>query len=129
MKMKTTLKIVALLIIITFLSAGSIYAQDTYKSKVDAKPSKAKYLIEFKHTPEECLSALDEIKAKDAKLLSKIDWACMSGNHTGYFITDGESDEAVLNKLPEAVKPQAHVYKLAVFTPAQIEEFHKKTNK
>jgi len=127
--MKIALKIVSLLIVITFLSTGLIYAQDTYKSKVDAKPMKAKYLIEFKHTPEECLSALDEIKAKDAKLLSKIEWACMSGNHTGYFITEGASEEGVLNKLPEKIKPQAHVYKLAVFTPEQIEEFHKKMNK
>ena len=62
-----------------------------------------KYFIESKHTQEECLRALDEILAKGPDALSKVEWGCMAGDHTGYSIVEARSDSRVWAMYPVRV--------------------------
>jgi hypothetical protein len=91
-------------------------------SSIAKSPPKERYMVEFKHTPEECLNALDKIKDKDSKLLNKIEWGCMSGNHTGYMVVNADNEQVALKGIPADFNAKA--YKINKFTVKQIEDFH-----
>jgi len=78
------------------------------------------------HTAEECLQALDEVKAKSPGLLAKFDWGCKHGDHTGYAILEGENENDVRNMLPALGQKNAKIIQVDKFTPQQIEAAHKK---
>ena len=86
-----------------------------------------KYFIESKHTQEECLRALDEILAKGPDALSKVEWGCMAGDHTGYSIVEARSEKDALATVPTFLRGKARAVKLNKFTPEQIREFHQKS--
>ena len=86
---------------------------------------KSKYFVKTTHTPEQCLSALEEISKTDPKLISKFQWACKSGDHTGYAILEGDSESGVMNKLPPSARSNAKIQKVDNFTPEQIAAMHK----
>jgi hypothetical protein len=87
---------------------------------------KSVYLVESKHTPEQCLAALDAMSASAPKMLSTINWGCMSGDHTGYAFVNAPSESAVREMLPESLRASAHIVKVDKFTVAQIKSFHQK---
>lgn len=114
-------RLVIFVFVLAFLISGSFQAKDT------PSPKNSKYLVEMKHTKEECLQALDAVNESGHKdLLGKIDWGCMDGNHTGYMIVEANSSEAALKDIPDVVKKNSHAYKLNKFTSQQIADFHKK---
>lgn len=90
------------------------------------KTVKSKYLITSPHTAEECLKALDEVNAQGPQMLSKYDWGCMSGDHTGYVVVEAANDADARNMVPAAMREKAKVVKLNKFTPEQIKSFHEK---
>ncbi len=86
-----------------------------------------RYIVESKHTREECLRALDEVLAKGPDVLNKIEWGCMAGDHTGYSIVEAGSDSEALQKIvPAFLRGKARAVKLNKFTPDQIRSFHQK---
>jgi hypothetical protein len=85
-----------------------------------------RYLIETSHKPEDCVKALDTMAEQDKKLLSKMDWGCLSGDHTGYVIVDAASEQDARAKLPDALRADAKIVKLNKFTPKEIASFHQK---
>jgi hypothetical protein len=112
----------ALVVALMFAWVNSAGAQG---AKKEEKMEMNRYMVEVKHTPEECLKTLDEINAKSSALLSKFEWGCMSGDHTGYGIVEAESEAAVKAMLPSSMA-DAHIVKLNKFTPQQIKAFHAK---
>ena len=84
------------------------------------------YLIETTHKPEDCVAALDTMVEKDKKLLSKIDWGCLSGDHTGYVIVEAANEQDARAQLPETLRAGAKVTKVTKFTPKEIASFHQK---
>ena len=86
----------------------------------------AKYVVEAPHTPEECSKALDEILAKDPKLLDKFVWGCMQGVHTGWAYIDAKSKGEVSAMIPKSVQSKAKITEVSKFTPEQIRSSHKK---
>lgn len=86
-----------------------------------------KYFVESKHTQEECLRALDEILAKGPEVLSKVEWGCMAGDHTGYSIVEARSETEALANIPKFLRGKARAVKLNKFTPEQIRAFHQKS--
>ena len=93
----------------------------------DEKPkSQASYLVIAPHTAEQCLAVLDDVKEHDTKLLEKMEWGCMAGDHTGYLTTHAATPEAALGKLPEKSRVGAKAVKLNKFSSDQIASFHKK---
>ncbi len=84
----------------------------------------ARYLIESPHTVGECLRALDEIIGRDPALLAKYDFACMSGEHTGYVIVEAGSESEARENVPSFLRGKARIVKVDKFTPEQIKSFH-----
>src|SRR5262245_31947875 len=111
------------LVIATLFAWVNIAA--TQEAKKDVKNEKGQYMIEAKHTPEECQKVLDEVSTKNSALLSKVEWGCLSGDHTAYAIVDAESEAAVKAMLPPSMA-DAHIVKVTKFTPQQIKAFHEK---
>lgn len=87
--------------------------------------SGSRFIVVAPHTKEQCLKALDDVKAMGNKLLEKCDWGCMAGDHTCYVVLEGK-DEAAVRKMLPGDWSNATVQKLNKFTAAQIASFHKK---
>ncbi|MBI2842605.1 MAG: hypothetical protein HYX78_04320 [Armatimonadetes bacterium] len=83
------------------------------------------YLIESPHTKEECLKALDEVVEKEPELLDKYEFACMSGEHTGWVTVEANDTEEAKRKVPEFIRGKARVIPVEKLTREQIESFHK----
>ena len=83
------------------------------------------YLIKFTHTKESCLAALEKISKDDEKLLAKIDWGCMAGDHTGYMIVSGKDEKSVKDMIAKSILDQVTIEKVDKFTKQQIESYHK----
>lgn len=84
----------------------------------------AKFLVESPHTKEECLEALDELKDENPKLLDKMEFGCMSGEHTGWATVEAGSESEVRQMIPKVVREKAHIVEVNKITPEQIESFH-----
>jgi hypothetical protein len=85
----------------------------------------ATYLIEAPHTKEECLAAVDEVLATGTELLSKFEWGCFAGVHTGWAIVEAESESAARETLPASQRENWGVTAVTKFTPEQIAEYHR----
>jgi len=85
-----------------------------------------RFLIIAPHTPESCLKALDDMEAYSPALLTKTDWGCMAGDHTGYVVVEAASEQAARDLLPPSARAAARVVKLNKFTEEQIRSFHQK---
>jgi len=83
------------------------------------------YLVQIKHTPEQCVTTLNGVKSKGDAFLSKFEWGCMQGDHTAYAFLEGKSEEDVKMMLPKDVQALAKIEKVDKFTPEQIEKIHK----
>ena len=56
--------------------------------------------------------------------LEKFDFGCLSGEHKGWAIVQGESESSVRELVPEEIRNEARVVKVSKFTPEQIRTFH-----
>lgn len=83
------------------------------------------YLVQSAHTQEQCLTALTEVKSKGDAFLSKFEFGCMSGDHTGYAFLEGSSEDNVRQMLPKDAQANAKIKKVDKFTSDQIEKMHK----
>jgi hypothetical protein len=82
------------------------------------------YLIESSHSREECLQTLDDVLARGPGFLSKFDWGCMAGDHTGWAVIEAPNDTAARSMVPAVVRGKARVIEVTKFTPEQIRSFH-----
>jgi len=119
-----TLKFIstALLLMICVVS----YSQT--KPASDKTDKKSIYMVQAKHTPEQCLNALTEFKDKGNGLLAKFEFGCMSGDHTGYAFLEGKSESDVRQSLPKESQSGAKIQKVDKFTNDQIDKIHKDKN-
>jgi hypothetical protein len=85
-----------------------------------------KYLIQSSHTPEECIRALDEELAKGPEILSKFNYGCKAGDHTGYALVDVKNDAEARNFIPGFLNNKARIVPVDVFTPEVIRSLHAK---
>ena len=108
------------LIVTLFVLVGTAIAAGPAQVKTE------RFLIISTHTPEQCLKALDEVEAKSPKLLARMDWGCMSGDHTGYVEVNAANEDAAREMLPESARSSARIIKLNKFTAEQIKQFHAK---
>jgi hypothetical protein len=83
----------------------------------------SEYLIETSHTPEECLTSLDRFTTTP-QYLDKFEWGCLSGEHKGWAIVQGESESSVREIVPPDIRGRARVVKVSKFTPEQIRMAH-----
>jgi len=83
------------------------------------------FLIKLPHTQEECLKAIDEVKASKPELLNKIEWGCMDNDHCGYLTVKAKGKDEALDQLTQTEQKNAQVVKVSKFSAKQIEDFHK----
>lgn len=88
--------------------------------------SKSKYMVVVSHTPEQCLTQLDEISAKGADLLNKFEWGCKSNYHTGYALIESENEATIKNMLPKGIQKNIRIVKVNRFTQEDLAAIHKK---
>jgi len=120
--------------VVLFLSlAVSGYAQSNYPAQSGTekkaplpKTQMYEYLVISPHTPDQCLTVLDDVSALGKDVLAKYDWGCLYGDHTGYIKVQAANEEEALKVVPEAIRPQAHAYRVGKFTRDQIAMIHKK---
>ncbi len=92
----------------------------------DKSKSKSKYMVVVSHTPEQCLTQLDEISAKGVDLLNKFEWGCKSGDHTGYALIESENEALVKNMLPKGAQKGMKIIKVNRFTQEDLAAIHEK---
>jgi hypothetical protein len=83
-----------------------------------------KYMAITPHKEEECLTMLDEVKAKGPEFLKKFHFGCRYGDHTGYAIFEGNSEAEVRNSLPSFNQKNAIIKQVEPFDVKQIEALH-----
>ena len=81
------------------------------------------FLIETTHTPEQCLITMDRF-AGNPSYLEKFEFGCLSGEHKGWAIVQGESESSVRELVPADIRSEARVVKVSKFTPEQIRMAH-----
>jgi hypothetical protein len=114
-----------LFFLFAMLLAGGMNSTYSQKQMKNTDPETMNsYLVKFPHTSETCLANLDKVSSDAPELLNKIEWGCMSGDHTGYMIVEGKSEVAVLQTVPASLRSEAKVEKLDKFTMAEIKSFH-----
>lgn len=84
------------------------------------------YIVESKHTPEECLRALDEVLDRGPDLLDKFEWGCGTGEHVGWAFIEGGDRSDVERMLPSSSIGRTRITEVSKYTPDQIRSFHEK---
>jgi hypothetical protein len=112
-------RLIPMLVVTLTLAAGGSALSDGHTD-----PGTRNFLVTTTHTPEKCLAALDEMAQKDQELLSKIEWGCRSGDHTGYVFISAKTEQEALSKLPEANLATARAEQVTRFTPQQLRSIH-----
>ena len=108
---------VAIIVMLCFVAFGQSAKTGDGKANV--------YFVQTTHTPDQCMNMLMEMKNKGDSYLSKFEFGCMSGNHTGYAFLEGTSEENVKQMLPKDAQTTATIKKVDKFTAKQIENLHK----
>jgi len=107
---------------------GSGLAADTPGKKAAKKPAQSRYLLIVPHSQEECLKALDEF-SKQGSMLSRFDFGCEAGDHTGYAYVMAASEEDALKNVPAEQRDKAKAVKMTKFTPQELKAIHQKMDK
>jgi hypothetical protein len=86
----------------------------------------AEFLIESPHTSQECMQVIDDTLSKGSNVLSKFEWGCMSGEHTGWALVKAKSESDAKKLVPSRVRGKTRVVKVSKISPKQIREYHEK---
>lgn len=84
-----------------------------------------RFMLVTEHTDKDCLQALDDMVAQNAKLLDLTWFGCKSGDHTGFAIVDAGSENEAREQLPKSLRAKTKVVKVDKFTPAEVQAYHK----
>ena len=105
--------------------AGLVTALNA-QSKAKKVEAQSTYYIQVSHTPEQCLAELDRFSAETPEFLDKVEWGCMSGDHTAYAFVMAANENEARAMLPESSRSRAKVVATSKLTVAQIKSFHEK---
>lgn len=84
-----------------------------------------RYLIESKHTKDDCLHALTLVAAHG--YITHFDWGCKVGEHTGWAIIEADSEQEALLAVPSLTRNKARAILLTKYTPDDIKLLHDKS--
>ncbi len=84
----------------------------------------ARYLIETRHTPKQCLGDLDTVQEQAPELLQKLEFGCRTGIHMGWTIIEASSAQEAVRQIPAAMRDRTRVVEVQRFTPEEIRGFH-----
>ena len=118
-----TMKTIKVISSIVLLMVSMVSFSQTASTGSAAKPSV--YLVQIPHTSDQCVKTLTDLKGKGDAFLTKFEFGCMSGDHTGYAFLSGKSEDDVRMMLPKDVQASAKIEKVDKFTADQIDKLHK----
>jgi hypothetical protein len=84
------------------------------------------YIVESRHTPEECLTALDTVLDRSPELLDKLEWGCNTGEHIGWAFLEGNSESDIRGMVPPPLLDKTRIVEVNKYTPDEIRSFHEK---
>lgn len=81
-----------------------------------------RYLIEISHEDEyaACVRALHAIEKFGSHLVTRADWGCKDGIHSGWLIAELNNREEALLMVPPEFRQEARVVELNQFTKEEI---------
>jgi hypothetical protein len=78
------------------------------------------YLIEARHSPDECVQAMDEALARGPRFLAQFDWGCVAGEHTGWATVEAKNESEARDMVPAIVRSKARIVRVDKVTPDHI---------
>lgn len=84
----------------------------------------ARFLMEIRHTPDEHLHTLDELRAHDPDLLSRTYWGNMAGDLSGWLLVEAESDREARDMLPVSLRDRTRIAEVSTISPEQVHLMH-----
>jgi hypothetical protein len=81
-----------------------------------------RYLVISPHSAGECKQALKEVNATG--YITRFDWGCMDGDHTGCVVLEAEGTQQALMVIPSMQRHNAKAIKLVKFSPADVVNMH-----
>ncbi|MEK6565784.1 MAG: hypothetical protein AABZ41_03655 [Bacteroidota bacterium] len=84
-----------------------------------------RYLVISPHTAEDCAKAIKQIESVGS--LTRFDWGCKDGEHTGWVIVEADSKAEALMVVPSVERPHAKIVKLVKFSPSEVKAMHPTT--
>ena len=135
-----TFRIIGAMLLVSLISLGNIAAQTKTTTKTTTKKARTTeamedtkeaaagmntYFVSAAHSPEQCQTIMDEMKAKGDKSLSKFKWGCASGDHTVYAFVQAASADEARNMLPMDVQTNAKVVKVETYSVKKMGAMHK----
>jgi hypothetical protein len=88
----------------------------------------AEYMIELRHTAENCSQILDEMMDYDDELLDMFTWGCKSGEHIGWALVKADNKEEVGEMLPPAIRDMAHIVEVNRFNAEEMRRQHEQVS-
>jgi len=81
-----------------------------------------RFLVISPHTAGDCKQALKEVNATG--YITRFDWGCMDGDHTGWVVLEAETMQQALMVVPAMQRQKARAVKLIKFSPADVVNMH-----
>lgn len=87
-----------------------------------------RFLIEMTHEDEHdnCVRALDAVRLHGSHLITRIEWGCKAGVHSGWIIAECDSVEEAKMLVPPELRHETRVVQLDRFTPEEIQAWAEK---
>jgi hypothetical protein len=81
-----------------------------------------RYLVISPHSAADCKKALHEVNATG--YITRFDWGCMDGDHTGWVMIEAENTQQALMVVPSMQRHKAKAIKLVKFSPTEVVNMH-----
>jgi hypothetical protein len=83
----------------------------------------ARFLIEVPHEAEReaCLIAIRLLLATGSHYLTRADFGCYDGEHTGWITVEAENKQEARSMLPPLFRPKAKIVELTKFTLEEVD--------
>jgi hypothetical protein len=78
-----------------------------------------RFLIIAPHTDADCKDALRQVLS--AGYITRFDWGCMDGDHTGWVIIEAENAKEALMVVPPGHRHKARAVRLNKFSREEVE--------
>lgn len=86
-----------------------------------------RYLIELTHEDEHaaCVKALERIQRYGSVLLTRIEWGCRTGVHSGWIIVEVDTLSEAKQMVPPEFREEARVVEVDQFSKEEIDRWSK----
>ncbi|REJ83746.1 MAG: hypothetical protein DWQ44_00420 [Bacteroidetes bacterium] len=110
-----------------FISCTSLFAQGD-SQKPEARQEIGNYFIKITHDKDQCLKSMNDLNIKPG-LLARFQFACSSGDHSGYTFVPGKDENNIREMLPAGMNESAYIVKVSRVSPGELEKRNNEKSK